>query len=266
MRLVFDKSVPGRRGVKLPAQDVPSSSRIPDQLRRAEPPELPELGELDVVRHFTELSRKNFGVDNGFYPLGSCTMKYNPKATERIARLGGFADLHPLLPQLPGGDMLVQGALEVLFEVAHRLCTICGMSAFTTQPLAGAHGELTAAMIMAAYHKDRGGRKTTILIPDSAHGTNPASAAIAGSQYNPSRSARPVSSHEPLGPLEVISWTSRAVRCSPERPVPSRSWPAAREVRATGALVARPSPATWPGRWTAPPPSPFSGRTSSRSR
>ncbi len=182
MTLIFDKSVPGRRGVSPAGGDVPSRGHLPESLMRARAAEMPELSELDVVRHFTALSRKNFGVDNGFYPLGSCTMKYNPKVTEMIAAYPGFAELHPLLPQLPAGELLVQGALEVLFETARALSEICGMSAFTMQPMAGAHGELTGAMIMAAYHRDRGTRKTRIIIPDSAHGTNPASATIAGFQ------------------------------------------------------------------------------------
>jgi len=182
MTLIFEKSVPGRRAIRNVASDVDSSVALKSNLLRAQPPELPELSELDVVRHFTALSRRNFGVDNGFYPLGSCTMKYNPKATERIAHYPGFAYLHPLLPQLPGGEMMVQGALAVLREMDRLLSEICGMKAFTMQPLAGAHGELTGVMIIAAYHRDKGNQKTTILIPDSAHGTNPASAAIAG--YN----------------------------------------------------------------------------------
>jgi glycine dehydrogenase subunit 2 len=161
-------------------RDVPAKAEIRKDLLREAPADLPEVSELDVVRHFTELSRRNFGVDTGFYPLGSCTMKYNPKVTERIAHYPGFAYLHPLLPQLPGGEMMVQGALAVLHRMDLLLREICGMAAFTMQPLAGAHGELTGVMIIAAYHKARGNRKTTILIPDSAHGTNPASAAIAG--------------------------------------------------------------------------------------
>ncbi len=180
MKLIFDKSAPGRRAVRTVAWDVDTTVQIRKDLLRDTPPDLPELSELDVVRHFTALSRLNFGVDNGFYPLGSCTMKYNPKVTERIAHYPGFAYLHPLLPQLPGGEMLVQGALGVLYEMDLLLREICGMAAFTMQPLAGSHGELTGVMIIAAYHKDRGNDKTTILIPDSAHGTNPASAAIAG--------------------------------------------------------------------------------------
>jgi glycine dehydrogenase subunit 2 len=159
---------------------VAAKAELPTRLLRDEPAGMPELSELDVVRHFTGLSRKNFGVDSGFYPLGSCTMKYNPKVTEETAAYPGFSELHPLLPQLPGGEVLVQGALKVLYETAHWLSEICGMAAFTMQPMAGAHGELTGAMIMAAYHRDKGNAKRRVLIPDSAHGTNPASAAIAG--------------------------------------------------------------------------------------
>ena len=180
MRLIFDKSVPDRRAVPHVASDVPGRHRIRADLLRDEPAPLPELSELDVVRHFTELSRRNYGVDTGFYPLGSCSMKYNPKMAEVVAGYPGFADLHPLLPQLPGGEALVQGALAVLHRMDLLLREICGMAAFTMQPLAGAHGELTGAMVIAAYHRDRGNDKTTILIPDSAHGTNPATAAIAG--------------------------------------------------------------------------------------
>jgi len=180
MKLIFDKSVPGRRAVRAPASDIDEPVQLAVNLLRDRPAELPELSELDVVRHFTELSRRNFGVDSGLYPLGSCTMKYNPKIAEKIARLSGFADLHPLLPQLPGGAGLVRGALAVLHNCDLLLREICGMAEFTLQPLAGAHGELTGVMIMAAYHKDRGHDKHVVLIPDSGHGTNPASAAIAG--------------------------------------------------------------------------------------
>ncbi|MBI5724261.1 MAG: aminomethyl-transferring glycine dehydrogenase subunit GcvPB [Planctomycetes bacterium] len=182
MKIIFEKSVAGRRGVRPPRQEGCPDPNLPVRLLRENPAELPELSELDVVRHFTELSRRNFGVDNGFYPLGSCTMKYNPKMAERVANLHGFSGLHPLLPQLPTGETLVQGALAVLYHMDHLLREICGMAAFTLQPLAGAHGELTGVMIIAAYHKHKGNRKTTLLIPDSAHGTNPASAAIAGYQ------------------------------------------------------------------------------------
>ncbi len=180
MKLSFDKSVSGRRGPRPPVSDIDQPVAINPALLRDKPAELAELSELDVVRHFTALSKLNFGVDDGLYPLGSCTMKYNPKVCDRAANLAGFAQLHPLLPQLPGGPNLVRGALAVLHETDLLLREICGMAEFTLQPLAGAHGELAGAMIMAAYHADRGNDKKTILIPDSAHGTNPASAAIAG--------------------------------------------------------------------------------------
>ena len=180
MKLIFEKSVKGRLGVTMPERDVPYSIHINPDLLRPAPPAIPELSELDVVRHYTALSRRNFGVDTNFYPLGSCTMKYNPKITEKIAALDGFANLHPLLPQLRIGGMLTQGALQLLYETDLLLREINGMDAFTLQPMAGAHGELTGIMIMAAYHAAKNNKKTTILIPDSAHGTNPASAAIAG--------------------------------------------------------------------------------------
>jgi glycine dehydrogenase subunit 2 len=180
MKLIFDRSVPNRRGVLPPQSDVPTTVNIKKELLRSSTAKLPELSELDVVRHFTQLSRRNFGVDTNFYPLGSCTMKYNPKVAERIASYPGFAHLHPLLPQLRMGGVLTQGALEVLYDMDKLLCEITGMFGFTMQPMAGAHGELTGIMIMAAYHRDKGNKKTTVLIPDSAHGTNPASAAIAG--------------------------------------------------------------------------------------
>ena len=180
MKLIFEKSVPGRRGVLPGPSDVPASVNIRSDLLREQSAALPELSELDVVRHFTELSRRNFGVDTNFYPLGSCTMKYNPKVCERIAGYPGFAHLHPLLPQLRMGGMLTQGALAILYEMDLLLREITGMAGFTMQPLAGAHGELTGMMIMAAYHRDKGNKKSIVLAPDSAHGTNPASAAIAG--------------------------------------------------------------------------------------
>jgi glycine dehydrogenase subunit 2 len=180
MSIIYSKSVSGRRGVTLPECDVPVVAKIPEGLCRTKDAKLCELSELDVVRHFTELSRKNFGLDTNFYPLGSCTMKYNPKITEKVASLEGFSTLHPLLPQLRRGGMLTQGALAVLYELEQLLCEITGMDAFTTHPMAGAHGELTGMMLIAAYHKDRGNRKTEVLIPDEAHGTNPSSAAIAG--------------------------------------------------------------------------------------
>ncbi|MCB2227980.1 MAG: aminomethyl-transferring glycine dehydrogenase subunit GcvPB [Desulfarculaceae bacterium] len=184
MKTIFEKSRPGRRGASLPCSRVDERfcrlTELPPELRRAQPAELPEVAEIDLVRHYTQLSRMNFGVDVGTYPLGSCTMKYNPKFTEVVSRLPGFAGLHPLLPQLRRGGLLAQGSLRVIHELEQLLNRITGMHAFTMQPLAGAHGELTGIMIMAAYHNDKGNQRSVVLVPDSAHGTNPASAAIAG--------------------------------------------------------------------------------------
>lgn len=181
MKLIFEQSVAGRKGLKLPVSDVPSASALPAQYLRACPAALPEVSELDVVRHYTRLSQQNYSVDANFYPLGSCTMKYNPKFTEKVAGMMGFTELHPLLPQLKGGEKYAQGALEVLYDCEKWLCEITGMQAFTMQPLAGSHGELTGIMLMAAYHKAKGNKhKKYVIIPDSAHGTNPASAAVAG--------------------------------------------------------------------------------------
>jgi glycine dehydrogenase subunit 2 len=178
MAVIFEKSVPHRKGVSLPKCDVPVVSTIPRQYTRSKDAELCELSELDVVRHFTELSTKNYGVDTGFYPLGSCTMKYNPKIMNKIASLEGFSSLHPFLPQLRYGGMLVQGALQVIYELEQLLCEITGMKAFTLHPMAGAHGELTGMMIVSAYHKDKKNQKYEVIIPDEAHGTNPASSAL----------------------------------------------------------------------------------------
>jgi glycine dehydrogenase subunit 2 len=180
MELIFEKSVSGRRCTRFPKSDVPAATEIPQKYTRKAPCALPEVAELDAVRHFTNLSRRNFSVDGNFYPLGSCTMKYNPKFTEDIARLEGFTQLHPLLPQLKLGGILAQGALEVLFHMEKLLCEITGMDAFTLQPAAGAHGELTGVMLIAAYFRAKNDKRKFILVPDSAHGTNPASAAIAG--------------------------------------------------------------------------------------
>ncbi|MFP4084324.1 MAG: aminomethyl-transferring glycine dehydrogenase subunit GcvPB [Desulfonatronovibrio sp.] len=180
MKTIFQHSTPGRQS---PYQDKPElkpETYLPAGLIRGTLPDLPRVSELDVVRHFTRLSRRNFGVDSNFYPLGSCTMKYNPKFTEHIASLPGFTDLHPLLPQLKGAGLYTQGALQVIYELEDLLCRITGMYAYTLQPMAGAHGELTGAMLMAAYHNKKGNQKKTIIVPDSAHGTNPSSAAIAG--------------------------------------------------------------------------------------
>ena len=181
MNLIFEKGRSGRRGSSLPECDIPKEIDIPNDLLRKEPAELPEVSELEVVRHFTNISKLNFGVDSHFYPLGSCTMKYNPKFHENIAELPGFTDLHPLLPQLRGGGALTQGALNVIHETEQILCKLLGFANFTMQPLAGAHGELTGVMLIAAFHKAQGEtQRNVMLIPDSAHGTNPASAAMAG--------------------------------------------------------------------------------------
>lgn len=182
MKLIFEQHKEGRHGVRPPELDVPQAKLLDKKYCRNIPAKLPQVTELDVVRHYTNLSRLNYSVDTNFYPLGSCTMKYNPKFTERIASLEGFTNVHPLLPQLSGGGILTQGSLEVLFEAEKLLCEITGMSAFTMQPLAGAHGELTGVMLIAAYHKAKGDRRKYVLVPDSSHGTNPASAAIAGYQ------------------------------------------------------------------------------------
>ncbi len=176
--LIFERSIPGRRGYYLPPSDVkpcdPEEVLPQDQLRAAMPP-LPEVAEFDVVRHYTRLSQLNFSVDTHFYPLGSCTMKYNPKLNERVAALPGFASLHPLQPAAQA-----QGMLELLYELERLLCAITGMAAFTLQPAAGAQGELTGLKIIAAYHRRKRRARSIILIPDSAHGTNPASAALSG--------------------------------------------------------------------------------------
>jgi glycine dehydrogenase subunit 2 len=177
--LLFELSHPGRRTHRLPACDVPVTAAnplLPPDALAAEPPPLPEVGEIDLIRHFVNLSSRNMSIDTNFYPLGSCTMKYNPKRHERMAALPGMADLHPL--QL---DESCQGMLELLYTMQSILAEIAGLDAVSLQPAAGAHGELTALLVAHAYFKDRGEEKRTrILIPDSAHGTNPASAAIAG--------------------------------------------------------------------------------------
>ena len=179
MSIIFEKSVKGRRGVRFPENDVPAAA-VSEKYRRQSPLNLCELSELDVVRHFTALSRKNYGVDTNMYPLGSCTMKYNPKFTEKIAGMDGFANLHPMLAQLPDGHESAQGALEVIYKLEEALCRITGMDAFTLQPMAGAHGEYTGMLLIAAYHRKKGVSKTEVLIPDEAHGTNPSTAAVAG--------------------------------------------------------------------------------------
>jgi glycine dehydrogenase subunit 2 len=173
MELVFEKSVPGCRAIRFP--DAPDPG-LDGRHRRSAPPKLPELAEPEVVRHYTRLSQLNYAVDTTFYPLGSCTMKHSPRANEAAAALPAFARLHPLAP-----DDAVQGMLELLFHTERILCELCGMDAFTLQPSAGAQGELVGILIARAYHLKRGDRdRTEVLIPDSAHGTNPASAALGG--------------------------------------------------------------------------------------
>lgn len=175
MKLIFEKSVPGRRCTILPACDVESVS-LPASLRRETKPLLPEMSETDISRHYTELCKQVHGVNCGFYPLGSCTMKYNPRIDEEMAALPGFADVHPLSP---AEDL--DGMQQVLDTAAQYLCEITGMDDMTFQPAAGAHGEFTGVLLIKQYHDARGDRKRTkIIVPDSAHGTNPATAAMCG--------------------------------------------------------------------------------------
>ncbi|MGH2533903.1 MAG: aminomethyl-transferring glycine dehydrogenase subunit GcvPB [Thermomicrobiales bacterium] len=172
--LIFELSKSGRRGVRMPAPDVPTTE-LPDAKKR-ERLDWPEVSEIDVIRHYTRLSQKNHAIDIAFYPLGSCTMKYNPKINEAVARYPGFAQIHPYQP-----EETVQGALELLFELQAMLAEISGFAEVALQPAAGAHGELTGVLIARAYHRERGDfDRTKILVPDSAHGTNPATAAMAG--------------------------------------------------------------------------------------
>ena len=180
-KLIFELSVPGRVGYSLPEADVPETDAarlLPAAHLRVRPAALPEVSEFDVVRHYTRLSRMNYGVDTHFYPLGSCTMKYNPKLNEDMARLPGFARLHPLTP-----EDATQGALQLMVTLADQLAEIVGMDAVSLQPAAGAQGELVGVLMIRAYHLDReGSPRKNVLVPDSAHGTNPASTAIAGYQ------------------------------------------------------------------------------------
>jgi glycine dehydrogenase subunit 2 len=176
--LIFEISRQGRVGSSLPESDVDRvdlNDKLPKHLIRDVPAELPEVSELQIARHYTALSNKNHGIDNGFYPLGSCTMKYNPKINETVARLEGFSRIHPYQPV-----ETVQGALEVLYELQEELAVITGMDAVTLQPSAGAQGEWTGLMMVKAYHEQKGEKRTKVLVPDSAHGTNPASATVAG--------------------------------------------------------------------------------------
>jgi len=178
MKLIYELSSKGRGGVRIPEDRISVGDIISSELLRAEPTELPEVSESEVVRHYTNLSRLNYSVDTQFYPLGSCTMKHNPRACEAVASMPELCETHPLWPQLRHGGLLTQGSLQILHHTERLLSEITGLAEFTLQPLAGSHGELTAIMMMAAYH--RGNQKTHIIIPDSAHGTNPASAALGG--------------------------------------------------------------------------------------
>ena len=171
---IADRSVPGRRASSFPALDVPEVA-VPAAHARAVAPGLPEVAEIDLVRHYTRLSQMNYGVDTGAYPLGSCTMKYNPKMAETVAAFPGFQRTHPLQP-----DATVQGSLEMLWRLEEALCAITGMARATLQPPAGACGEMTGLLIMRAYHGERDPGRTKVIIPDSAHGTNPASVRLAG--------------------------------------------------------------------------------------
>ena len=177
-KLIFELSHPGRTGYSLPSAQQYPVATIPANLLRESGLELPEVSEVDVVRHYTNLSQMNFGVDTGFYPLGSCTMKYNPKINEEIASHPGFSGLHPLQPA-----ETVKGAQEVIDGLDAALAAITGMKHFTFLPCAGAHGELTGLMLMREYHMARGdSARVKVIVPDSAHGTNPASAAVCGLQ------------------------------------------------------------------------------------
>jgi len=179
--LLFELSKPGRRAARLPACDVPSPSMkelLPADAIADQPPPLPEVAEPEVVRHFTNLSTLNMSVDTHFYPLGSCTMKYNSKRNERMAALPGVADLHPLAP-----EETIQGLLQLLYELQQMLAEISGLPAVSLQPAAGAHGELAALLVAAAYFRHQKQHRTKVLAPDSAHGTNPASARMAGFDF-----------------------------------------------------------------------------------
>ena len=178
--LLFEQSSEGRQGYSLPPLDVPQidfNKIIPMEYQRENLAELPQLSELDTIRHFIHLSIMNHHVDKGFYPLGSCTMKYNPKINETLVRLNGLSSIHPMQNEFD-----VSGAIQLMGELAEYLCSIAGMESVTLQPAAGAHGEMTGIKIMRAYHEDHGNPRSKIILPDSAHGTNPASVKITGYQ------------------------------------------------------------------------------------
>ncbi len=177
-KLIFEKSVKGRRGITFPMETLEGFSidkAIPKKYLRTSPLQLPEISESELMRHYTRLSQETYGVDNGFYPLGSCTMKYNPKINEDVARFPGFSEIHPLQP-----EETVQGALALFYELAQMLSEISGMSQVSLQPVAGAQAEMTGMLITRAYHLEKRHLRKHVIIPDSAHGTNPASAHLAG--------------------------------------------------------------------------------------
>lgn len=175
MQLIFERSHEGRSCSLLPACDV-AKTVLPETMRRAIAPRLPMVSEIDLSRHYSELEKQVYGVNDGFYPLGSCTMKYNPQIDEEMAALPGFTGVHPLQP-----IDTIQGSLEVLTTAKNILCEITGMDDMTFQPAAGAHGELTGMLMIKAYHQSKGDTgRNKIIVPDAAHGTNPASAAMAG--------------------------------------------------------------------------------------
>ncbi|MCP3955857.1 MAG: aminotransferase class V-fold PLP-dependent enzyme, partial [Desulfobacterales bacterium] len=179
--LLWEKGAKGRKGISIPETDV-EQSLLPEELT-GDGPDFPDHSEMSVVRHFTRLSQWNFSIDSGMYPLGSCTMKYNPKTNERQASLPGFAGAHPLLP-----PHLTQGVLKIMYDLEHYLARVTGLPAVTLQPAAGSQGELTGMLIFYAYHKSKGEKRSKVLIPDTAHGTNPASAALCGYKSVPVKS------------------------------------------------------------------------------
>jgi len=176
--LIFELPESGEIGGKIVKADSKEKISIKENLLRSKPVNLPELSELDVIRHYTNLSKLNFSVDSNFYPLGSCTMKYNPKVLEKCPE--EFSELHPMIACLPGGESIAQGALGIIYETEQLISEITGMDGVTTFPMAGAHGELTGIFIISAYHASKGNKKKNVIVPDSSHGTNPASAATAG--------------------------------------------------------------------------------------
>jgi glycine dehydrogenase subunit 2 len=194
MKLIYEKSQPGRRASGLPCYDnLPPPAELPEELRRTDPPRLPEVPEFELIRHFTELSMRNFGVDTGFYPLGSCTMKYNPRINERLAALPGFARLHPLQEEEGA-----QGALELMWRLQGILAEVTGLDAVSLQPAAGSQGELTGLLLVRAYFaaRNESAQRRKVVIPDTAHGTNPASVTMAGYELTPVRT-------DPRGNIDV---------------------------------------------------------------